>query len=66
MRLPLTGRDQPPRGGALALRGCMLPALDVPLHVDSAAWLRLSAQAYNEMADYARLVDILARVLPAA
>jgi isopenicillin-N epimerase len=37
---------------------------DAPLHVhDDAVWLRLSAYAYNELADYARLAEITATAL---
>jgi isopenicillin-N epimerase len=37
---------------------------DSPVHpLPSALWLRLSAYAYNEMADYERLAELLPRVL---
>jgi isopenicillin-N epimerase len=37
---------------------------DAPIHaIDGTLWLRLSAFAYNEIEDYARLADIVARVL---
>ena len=37
---------------------------DAPVHaIGGALWLRLSAFAYNELEDYARLADIVARVL---
>jgi isopenicillin-N epimerase len=51
----------------LALRVDMLKAgTDVPLHAQAdAIWLRLSAQAYNEMADYQKLADIVQTVLGA-
>jgi isopenicillin-N epimerase len=36
---------------------------DAPVHaLGGALWLRLSAFAYNELEDYARLADIVARV----
>ncbi|MCW3476858.1 aminotransferase class V-fold PLP-dependent enzyme [Limobrevibacterium gyesilva] len=63
VRLPLTGAATAER--ALALRGHMLDAnTDVPLHVqEGAVWLRLSAQAYNEVGDYEKLAGIVADVL---
>lgn len=47
------------------LRAKLLRAgTDAPVHaIGGALWLRLSAFAYNEMEDYARLADIVARVL---
>jgi isopenicillin-N epimerase len=37
---------------------------DAPVHaLDGALWLRLSAFAYNEMEDYARLGDLMADTL---
>jgi isopenicillin-N epimerase len=37
---------------------------DAPLHaIDGAVWLRLSAQAYNERADYERLAEVAAAVV---
>ena len=37
---------------------------DAPLHLHGdAVWLRLSAQAYNEIADYERLAAIVASLL---
>lgn len=63
VRLPLEGEASAER--ALALRGRMLDArCDVPLHAQAGAiWLRLSAQAYNELPDYERLAETVARVL---
>ena len=63
VRLPLTGEASAER--ALALRGRMLDArCDVPLHAQAGAiWLRLSAQAYNEIGDYERLAETVAQVL---
>jgi isopenicillin-N epimerase len=63
VRLPLTGEASPAR--ALALRERLLEArCDAPVHaLDGALWLRLSAQAYNEIADYERLAQVVARVL---
>ena len=47
------------------LRAMLLQAgTDAPVHaIGGALWLRLSAFAYNELEDYARLADIVARVL---
>ncbi|HEY0418875.1 MAG TPA: aminotransferase class V-fold PLP-dependent enzyme, partial [Acetobacteraceae bacterium] len=47
-----------------ALRGRFLDAgTDVPLHPhNGAAWLRISAQAYNDMDDYERLAGIAQRI----
>jgi isopenicillin-N epimerase len=65
VRLPLSGPISEER--ALALRVDMLKAgTDVPLHAQAdAIWLRLSAQAYNEMADYQKLADLVQTVLDA-
>ena len=63
VRLPLAGEASTAR--AKQLREPMLDArCDVPIHANAGAfWLRLSAQAYNDMADYERLAEIVARVL---
>jgi isopenicillin-N epimerase len=47
------------------LRAKLLQAgTDAPVHaIGGALWLRLSTFAYNELEDYARLADIVARVL---
>jgi isopenicillin-N epimerase len=47
------------------LRARLLAAgTDAPVHaIGGALWLRLSAFAYNELEDYTRLADIVARVL---
>lgn len=60
VRLPITGPATPERALAarhqLEVRGC-----DAPVSaVDGGLWLRLSAQAYNEEADYERLASIVA------
>jgi isopenicillin-N epimerase len=60
VRLPVAqGADWAP------LRAKLLQAgTDAPVHaIGGALWLRLSAFAYNELEDYARLADIVARVL---
>jgi isopenicillin-N epimerase len=42
----------------------MAAGTDAPAHpIDGALWLRLSAFAYNDLSDYERLADILARVI---
>lgn len=58
VRLPYNG---PP----LALRARLLAAgTDAPVHaIAGAIWLRLSAFAYNELEDYDRLADLVARVI---
>jgi isopenicillin-N epimerase len=59
VRLPVGPDTQ-----ALAMRAALLRAgTDAPVHaIGGGLWLRLSAFAYNEMEDYARLADIVARV----
>lgn len=56
----------PVRAGtpALPMRARLLEAgTDAPVHaIGDGLWLRLSAFAYNELEDYARLADIAARV----
>jgi len=63
VRLPLAGAATAERGQALRRR--MLDAgTDVPLHVQAGAvWLRLSAAAYNELADYEKLAVTTAKVI---
>jgi len=60
VRLPVRGDTEaaPPRAKL------MQAGTDAPVHaIGGALWLRLSAFAYNELEDYARLGDIVARVL---
>lgn len=54
-----------PLADATGLRARLLAAgTDAPVHVlDRGVWLRLSAFAYNEPEDYARLGDILTRII---
>ena len=60
VRLPVS-----PWHAAGPLRAKLLQAgTDAPVHaIGGGLWLRLSAFAYNELEDYARLADIVARVL---
>lgn len=63
VRLPLTGPATPER--ALHLRDRLIDEFraDAPLHaLGGGIWLRLSAQAYNELDDYARLAEIAAKL----
>ena len=62
VRLPLA--DATP-AQALALRQRLLAAgTDAPVHaLEGALWLRLSAYAYNEPEDYARLAELVAATL---
>ena len=59
VRLPLS-----PDIEVAPLRASLLQAgTDAPVHaIGDGLWLRLSAFAYNELEDYARLADIVARV----
>lgn len=62
---PSSAPGQGTAEAALALRGRLMDlGCDAPVHaLGGALWLRLSAQAYNEAADYERLGDILQEVL---
>ena len=59
VRLPLAGAVDQAR--ALAFREALLDrGTDAPVNaIDGAAWLRLSAQAYNDRSDFERLADIV-------
>ena len=49
--------------GQAVRAGLLQAGTDAPVHaIGGALWLRLSAFAYNELEDYARLADIVARV----
>jgi len=63
VRLPVSGPATPER--ARAIRERLLDArTDAPvLALEGGLWLRLSAAAYNERADYERLADIVAAAL---
>ena len=60
VRLPLRGPVSAAR--ALAFRQCLLDAgTDAPVSaLGDSAWLRLSAQAYNEFSDYEKLFHVVA------
>jgi isopenicillin-N epimerase len=62
IRLPVA---DPTAAHALAIRKRLMEAgTDAPVHaLDGALWLRLSAFAYNEPDDYARLAGVTAAVL---
>jgi isopenicillin-N epimerase len=64
VRLPV--EDASP-AAALAIRQRLMAAgTDAPVHaLDGGLWLRLSAFAYNEPEDYARLAEVVAEVLRA-
>jgi isopenicillin-N epimerase len=63
VRLPLAGAVTPARAAALSAR-LLAAGTDAPAHaLGDAAWLRVSAHAYNTTGDYERLGDILAAVL---
>jgi isopenicillin-N epimerase len=67
VRLPIDGPATPER--ALALRGRLLDefATDAPLQaLAGAIWVRLSAQAYNEIGDYEALAEICGRLADSA
>ena len=62
VRLPVQAATQ---ADALALRERLFAAgTDAPVNaIGGALWLRISAQAYNEIADYERLAELLPAVL---
>ncbi len=63
VRLPLVGEATAER--SVELRARLLAAgTDAPTHVQAGAiWLRISAAAYNDIEDYERLAELVARVL---
>ncbi len=63
VRLPI--KMVPTREGAIPVRNALQAAgCDSPVHgLAGGPWLRLSAYAYNEMADYERLAELLPGVL---
>ncbi|MDE2008011.1 MAG: hypothetical protein KGI51_15675, partial [Rhodospirillales bacterium] len=70
VRLPLPGLATSGPGTAeraAAVQERLLDArADAPVHaIGGALWLRVSAHAYNEIGDYERLGEVLARILRA-
>lgn len=63
VRLPLTGDATTERSAELRAR--LLDAgTDAPTHIQAGAiWLRISAAAYNDIEDYERLGELVARVV---
>jgi isopenicillin-N epimerase len=63
VRLPLAGSATPERSGDLRAR-LLAAGTDAPTHVQAdAIWLRISAAAYNDIEDYERLAEVVARVV---
>jgi isopenicillin-N epimerase len=63
VRLPLSGTVTAERSTDLRAR-LLAAGTDAPTHVQAGAiWLRLSAAAYNDIGDYQRLAEIVARVV---
>ena len=63
VRLPLAGSATAERSGELRAR-LFEAGTDAPTHVQAGAiWLRISAAAYNDIEDYERLAEIVARVI---
>ena len=63
VRLPLSGTVTAERSTDLRAR-LLAAGTDAPTHVQAGAiWLRLSAAAYNDIEDYQRLAEIVARVV---
>jgi isopenicillin-N epimerase len=64
IRLPV--EDASPAHALDLRRRLMEAGTDAPVHaLDGALWLRLSAFAYNDLDDYARLAEVVASVLRA-
>lgn len=62
VRLPIAGEANRERAQALRLRLLDDFHTDAPLHaLDGSIWVRVSAQAYNEIDDYRALGDVLAK-----
>jgi isopenicillin-N epimerase len=63
VRLPLAGSATPERSADLRAR-LLTAGTDAPTHIlAGAVWLRISAAAYNDIEDYERLAELVARVL---
>jgi len=66
VRLPLAGEVSSERVANLQAR-LMQEKTDVPLFLyEPGIWLRISAQAYNEIGDYERLAEIVRRIVAQA
>lgn len=62
VRLPIAGEATRERAQELRLRLLDVYRTDAPLHaMDGSIWVRVSAQAYNEIDDYNALGDILSK-----
>ena len=62
VRLPLAGEASAARAVALCRWLATAHRIEVAVNaVDGALWLRISAQAYNDLADYERLGRVLAQ-----
>ncbi len=65
IRLPLTSDATAELSAEIRAR-LLEAGTDAPTHVQAnAIWLRISAAAYNDLEDYERLGDIVARMLRA-
>jgi isopenicillin-N epimerase len=63
VRLPLTAAATVERSAELRAR-LLAAGTDAPTHVQAGSiWLRISAAAYNDIEDYERLAEIVARVV---
>jgi len=63
VRLPISGQITPEKTQALRMRLFELGA-DAPIHpIGGQAWLRISAQAYNDMSDFNALADLVTKLL---
>lgn len=63
VRLPLAGSATTERSSELRAR-LLEAGTDAPTHVQAGAiWLRISAAVYNDIEDYERLAEIVARVI---
>ena len=63
VRLPLTAAATAERSAELRAR-LLAAGTDAPTHVQAGSiWLRISAAAYNDIEDYERLAEIVARVV---
>jgi isopenicillin-N epimerase len=64
VRLPIVVKEATRAAAVPVRRALQAAGTDAPVHpVDGRMWLRLSAYAYNEIADYGRLAEILPKAL---